>query len=177
MITSTSTPQRIANNAQYAHALNGTSMPPKIERRSGVDRRQRSLRAYWWGSLYPRRLGGRRAEDKLYPFIDWHSPRVLAVTIAVLLCCVVDATLTLVLLSHGAVEINPFMALLLPQSPGWFVFAKLTLTAFAMIILVACSQMRLLRIIPGEFALYAVFLTYCSLVYYEFGLLNHLGID
>ena len=55
-----------------------------IERRSGSERRQMSLAAYWHGSLNPRRRGGRRASDLNYPIVDWHSARVLALVITIL---------------------------------------------------------------------------------------------
>jgi hypothetical protein len=48
------------------------------ERRSGVERRQMNVAAYWRGALNPRRRFGRRATDRAYPIVDWHSPRVLA---------------------------------------------------------------------------------------------------
>lgn len=142
-----------------------------VERRSGVDRRTRSLGAYLYGGIYPRRVGGRRNEDRLYPIVDWHSPRVLALVVAILGLCAMDAVLTVILLQHGAIEANPFMALLVPHNLTWFVAVKLGLTAIGLLVLVACSTMRLMRIIPGEAVLYFVLIAYGVLVSYELRLL------
>src|SRR5262245_59531384 len=100
-----------------------------LERRSGVERRQVSVAAYWHGSLNPRRRAGRRASDQHYPVIDWHSPRVLALAITILGLCVLDGILTVLLISNGAIEINPMMRMFVPHELGWFAAVKLSLTA------------------------------------------------
>jgi Domain of unknown function (DUF5658) len=143
-----------------------------IDRRSGVERRHLSLRAYWFGARMPRRRAGRRASDTIYPIIDWHSPRVFAWVMAILVLCVADGVLTVFLISNGAVEVNPFMALFVPHSLGWFAAVKLSLTSMGTLILVACSQMKLFRAIPGEALLCATFVAYLVLVAYELRLLE-----
>jgi hypothetical protein len=142
------------------------------DRRSGRERRHVTIAAYLYGALHPRRRAGRRDRDRIYPVIDWHRPRVLAVALAILGLCVTDGVLTIVLLQAGAVEINPVMRLFLPNSLGAFAAAKLSLTAAGMMVLVAASQMRLLRFIPGEIILYAVLAAYVVLVHYEISLLD-----
>ena len=142
-----------------------------IDRRSGVERRQINLTAYWYGSLNPRRRAGRRAADLHYPVVDWHSPRVLALVITILGLCVLDGVLTVVLIANGAIEANPLMAIFLPQSLGWFAAVKLSLTALGVGVLVACSRMLLFRAIPGESLLYAVVFCYIALVAYELRML------
>ena len=86
----------------------------------------------------------------IYPIIDWHSPRVFALVMAILMLCVADGVLTVFLISHGAVEVNPFMALFVPHYLGWFAAIKLTLTSMGTLVLVACSRMKLFKTIPGE---------------------------
>ena len=142
-----------------------------VEKRSGIDRRTRNLSAYVYGGLFPRRLGGRRHQDRLYPIIDWHSPRVLALVVAILGLCAMDGVLTVILLQHGAIEANPFMALFVPNNLSWFAAVKLGLTAIGLVVLVACSGMRLMRVIPGESTLYAILIAYGVLVGYELRLL------
>jgi hypothetical protein len=142
------------------------------ERRSGIDRRHHSLRAYWRGARTPRRRAGRRAADAIYPIIDWHSPRVFAWVIAILMLCVSDGVLTVFLISHGAVEVNPLMALFVPHQLGWFAAIKLSLTSLGTLVLVACSRMTLFRAIPGESLLAAIFVAYFVLVIYELGLVE-----
>ncbi len=146
-----------------------------VERRSGADRRIRSLAAYWRGSLNPRRRAGRRESDTVYPIIDWHPPRVFAFVFAILLLSVCDGVLTVMLISLGATEANPFMALFVPHSLGWFAAVKLTLTSLGSMVLVACSRMKLFRSIPGEALLAVIFLGYLLLIVYELEMLEQLS--
>jgi hypothetical protein len=144
------------------------------ERRTGIERRHRSLRAYWSGALNPRRRNGRRAADGFYPIIDWHSPRILIWVVAILALCAADGVLTVLLLSHGAVEANPFMAPLVPHSLGMFAAIKLAITGIGMAVLVACSRMKLFRRIPGEALLILVLCAYATLVLYELRLFERI---
>jgi hypothetical protein len=147
-------------------------MQSTLERRSGLERRRQSWHAYWHGARTPRRRAGRRATDALYTIVDWHSPRVFAWVMAILMLCVSDGVLTIFLISHGAIELNPLMALFVPHQLGWFVAIKLGLTSLGMIVLVACSQMKLFRAIRGELLLGAIFVAYLMLVIYELQLMN-----
>lgn len=142
-----------------------------VERRAGIDRRKRTVGAYVYGGLHPRRVGGRRAEDQLYPIIDWHSPRVLALALAIIALSVADGVLTVILIHHGATEANPFMALFVPHDLPLFAAVKLGLTSIGVLVLVACSRMRLMRVFPGEAVLYPILLAYIALVVYELRLL------
>lgn len=143
------------------------------ERRSGVERRKMSVAAYWHGALNPRRRVGRRATDRAYPIIDWHSPRVLALVLLILGLSALDGVLTLMLISQGANEANPFMALFVPDDLGWFAAIKLVLTSMGAAVLVACARMRLFRFIPGEALLYLVVGCYAALIAYELYLLEN----
>lgn len=143
-----------------------------IDRRGYADRRRWDLAAVWHGARYPRRRAGRRATDQFYPIIDWHSPRVLAPVIAILGLCVMDALLTVILISHGADELNPLLAPLLPDRLGWFVTMKLALTGAGVCVLVICSRMRLFRAVPGEWLLYPVLFCYLALFAYQLRLLE-----
>jgi len=118
---------------------------------------------------------GRRTEDRHYPIIDWHSPRVLALAVLILMLSSIDGVLTVVLLDHGAVEANPLMALLVPHNLRWFAAVKLGLTSVCLMVLVACSQMRVLRAVPGELFLYAVLGCYVVLLGHELSMLNMIG--
>ena len=143
------------------------------ERRSGVERRHMSMAAYWRGALNPRRRFGRRTSDRTYPVVDWHSPRVLALVLLILGLSALDGVLTIMLMSQGANEANPFMALFVPHNLGWFAAIKLGLTSLGAAVLVACARMRLFRLIPGEALLYFVVACYIALVAYELHLLEN----
>ncbi len=141
------------------------------ERRSGVERREHNVAAYWRGALNPRRRAGRRATDRVYTIIDWHSPRVLALVLLILGMSSLDGVLTLMLMSQGASEVNPVMALFVPHNLGWFAAIKLTLTSLGVAVLVICARMKLFRLFPGELLLYLVVAGYAVLMGYELHLL------
>lgn len=143
------------------------------ERRSGIERRQMTVAAYWRGAWNPRRRFGRRATDRTYPIVDWHSPRVLALVVLILGLSALDGVLTLMLMSQGANEANPIMALFVPHNLGWFAAIKLGLTSIGAAVLVACARMTLFRVIPGEALLYLVVGCYIALVAYELHLLDN----
>lgn len=143
------------------------------ERRSGVERRRTTVAAYWRGALNPRRRFGRRVGDRAYPVVDWHSPRVLALVLLILGLSGLDGVLTVMLMSQGANEVNPVMALFVPHNLGWFAAVKLGLTSMGAAVLVACARMTLFRLFPGEVLLYLVAGCYIALVTYELHLLEH----
>ena len=144
----------------------------EIDRRSGIDRRTVTLAAYWHGARNPRRRGGRRATDVHYPIVDWHSPRLLIPVLTILALCVLDGMLTVLLMTHGAAEMNPVMAFFLPHNLLWFALVKLALTGGGLCVLVACSRMKLFRRIPGEAVVYGVLGIYSWLVVYELRMLE-----
>lgn len=146
------------------------------ERRSGAERRHMTVAAYWRGALNPRRRFGRRTTDRIYPIVDWHSPRVLALVMLILGLSALDGVLTIMLISQGANEANPIMALLVPHNLGWFAVTKLGLTSAGAAVLVACARMRLFRFIPGEALLYLVVGCYVALIAYELHLLENIPL-
>jgi hypothetical protein len=145
-----------------------------VERRRGTERRHTTLSSFVHGLVNPRRRSGRRNGDRDYPVIDWHPARIFTAALLILLLCISDAILTLVLMSHGAVEANPIMAFILPKGLAWFAAAKLALTSIGCFVLVACSRMRLFRTLPGETMLYGIAALYLALIAYELRLLDRL---
>jgi hypothetical protein len=127
--------------------------------------------AYWHGARNPRRRSGRRATDHR-AVIDWHSPRLLIPVFSILVLCVLDGLLTVILMTHGARELNPVMAVFLPHNLLWFALTKLALTGTGLCVLVACSRMRLFRTIRGEMIVYAVLGVYVWLIAYELRILE-----
>jgi uncharacterized membrane protein YraQ (UPF0718 family) len=146
-------------------------MTAPFERRQSADRRRLSLAAYWQGAQLVRRQAGRRVTDRVYPIVDRHSPQVLVAALGVLVLCCCDSALTLQLIGHGAIEANPVMAALLSAGMGWFTTVKFLLTAVGIVVLAACSTMRLFRKIPGAVLLYTLLGCYAVLVAYEVWLL------
>lgn len=87
-----------------------------------------------------------------------------------LLSCV-DAFFTLQLLSRGAVEVNPVMALALEYGDGVFAASKMVLTAFPILTLVYLSRSRFFNLVRTGLILTAAFTAYACLVCYQFVLL------
>src|ERR1700683_5092811 len=143
------------------------------ERRAYVDRRNRTLRALFYGSFKPRRRDLRRTADDRSATVDWHQSRWLAVAMLILILSCADAFFTLTLLANGAYEANPVMASLLEGSGRWFAFAKIGLTSGGVLLLTVFAQARAFGRIPVGGVLYALLLGYATLVAYEYWLCDH----
>jgi hypothetical protein len=105
------------------------------ERRSGYDRRQRTMYfvdALRWGG---RRAGFRRAADARIGYVDRPRPSVTAMTIFLVIASAFDAYFTLLHLQEGAWEANPFMGLALNLGMPAFVGAKMSLTLLGVVVL------------------------------------------
>ena len=112
---------------KYAH---------KFDRRSGKDRRNRKRFNIKELCCYGRRENIRRQEDMRQIFhVDRYSSALFAAIMLILLLSVVDALLTLFLIDHGAVEINPLMAFYLNVGPLAFIVVKYTLTSLSVFLL------------------------------------------
>ncbi len=143
-------------------------------RRGGLDRRQRTLHGLMSGGARSRRQGPRRGGDQSLAAVDRHHPQWLAVALVILLLSCADAFLTLVLLQHGATEINPVMMPLVHGSGRAFALWKLLLTASGVIVLTILVRIRAFGFYPAGAILYAAATGYVVLVGYELWLLDHL---
>jgi hypothetical protein len=145
------------------------------ERRDLTERRQRTLLALLLGSFHARRRTPRRMHDMGVAHVDWHDARWLAVGLLILLLSSTDAILTLMLLDHGAAEINPLMAPLVGGASRSFVLWKVALTAGGVVMLTLFVRIRAFGRFPAGLLLYMVLLAYAGLVGYEFWLLDSLA--
>ena len=142
-----------------------------IERRSGYDRRELSIRTFMQGGLTPRRRGGRRAGEG-HALVDWHEPHLLFMSLMILLLSVTDAFLTLTLMTHGATEANPVLAYVLSSHPELFALVKLTLTGVSILVLVALARARVFRIIRVTAVMQSCLVLYVALICYEWWMLE-----
>jgi hypothetical protein len=145
--------------------------PGSAERRQArPDRRAR----LWFGLLYggfrPRRRAGRREDDRVRPIIDWHDPALFASAILILVLCMADAVLTLQLLSGGASEANPVMALFVYGDARQFILAKLALTGGGVVGLVALARFRVFRWLRAGAIVHSLVVAYLMLITYELSL-------
>lgn len=145
-----------------------------IERRSGYDRRRMGIRTFLYGGFNPRRRNGGRRRDDCALFVDWHEPHLLFLAVSILLLSVVDAFMTVTLLSVGAREVNPVMDFVLQQRPELFALAKMALTGGGVLVLVACARATVFRIIRVSAVMHWCLLLYAGLVAYEYWLLDRL---
>ena len=84
-----------------------------------------------------RRSGVRREEDRQQSYrIDRHSLDTLTAVLLLVVLSILDAMLTLFLVSHGAAGVNPVMAYFLNHGPLAFFSAKYVFTGvFVFVIL------------------------------------------
>ena len=87
-----------------------------------------------------------------------------------------DALLTLTLISHGATEVNPFMAPLVSGSGRSFAFWKVGLTAMGVVTLTLLARLRVRGQLVGHL-LYLALGGYIALVSYELYLLRNIPLE
>ena len=146
------------------------------ERRASHDRRRSVLHALWHGNFARRRHAPRRHTERHFAVTDWFHAQWLVVGISILLLCAADALLTLTLISHGAMEINPLMAPLVKGSGHSFGYWKFGLTAMGVLVLTLLARVRYWGKTVGTI-LYVVLGGYAVLVAYEVFLLRNIPLD
>ena len=131
-------------------------------------------RALVYGNFNPRRLGPRRNGEHRVGAIDWYHPWWLAIATLILGLCAGDAVLTVVLINHGAYELNPLLAPLIGGSGALFVAVKVGLTGASVVLLTLLSRIKAFGRMPVALFLYAVLAGYGVLITYELCLLARL---
>jgi len=177
-LESTMRDSRVANQSiqidERSAAQDAEPAPAFVERRtSNPDRRRTSLWSLIKGGLIPQRRAGRRASDHDSP-IDWHDPYLLFLAVLMLSLSVTDAFFTVKLITNGAEEANPVLAFMLNEYPGLFAIAKMLLTGFGILVMVALARARLFGLISGRLIFQIMVLAYVVLVGYELWLLRWL---
>jgi len=158
---------------RLAHRRPGTTPGVTRERRDQPDRRRR----LWWSVLYGnfnprRRTLPRRLDDSRFHSLDWYAAHLLAAALGIVLLCVVDAFLTVVLLSGGADEVNPVMAALIYRSVAVFTVFKMGMTSVGVVFMVFVARYRFMRVVRVELVLHTVLIVYMSLIGYEIRMLR-----
>ena len=151
-------------------ATRDAAAPDQERRVRARDRRENFLYSLWYGGLRPRRRAGRRIDDRERPIVDWHDPVLLASSLLILMLCVADALLTLMLISAGAREANPLMALFVYGDARRFVLTKLALTGGGVLLLVACARFRVFRLLRADTIVHGLLFAYLLLITYELSL-------
>jgi hypothetical protein len=145
-----------------------------FERRGIGERRSHTVRAIVAGGWHARRKNVRRAEPARVGFVDWHASHWFAAALLVLLLSMADTLMTMVLVQHGAIEMNPLMEPFVIGNGPAFAFLKLALTASAVTILVVLTRVRAFgRLLAGPILVGAAVL-YTVLLGYEMWLLDRM---
>jgi hypothetical protein len=164
---------RPAADDWVSQQLQGRTHSAADERRNRHDRRRRVWWSVLYGSFHPRRRRPpRRVDDSRFHSLDWHGAHLLAVSIGILILNVADAFLTLTLISGGAVEVNPLMAVLVSRNVAVFAGLKMAMTGVSVMLMVVLARYRFMRVVRVEMALYGVLLAYVLLIGYEFWILQ-----
>ncbi|QBQ55846.1 DUF5658 family protein [Nitrosococcus wardiae] len=138
-----------------------------FNRRSSQERRSTSLPHFNYWGCRGRRGQIRRQEDLIGVYLDKYPAQLLWLTVVILGLCFMDAILTLSLLQRGAVEINPFMAMLMNMSTHLFAGVKMAITTLSLVWLVIHHNFMVLGLFRVQSLIYAFLLLYLGLVAYE----------
>lgn len=118
-----------------------------LDRRDGTERRDMKrgsgLRHFMFGR---RQQVRRRADRERVLYLDRYSKTIFKLIVLILVFSVLDAFLTLLLVDHGAVELNPLMAFYLDIGPVPFVAVKYGLTSLSVFVLLVYSNNSVKRL-------------------------------
>jgi Domain of unknown function (DUF5658) len=98
---------------------------PRVERRSGWDRRLRYTRWYDRVFGHRRRQRGRRRGESRNRYFDVYYASDLLLVGTIFVLNLLDAVLTLGFLERGGVEQNPLIERLIEAGPGYFLLEKI----------------------------------------------------
>jgi hypothetical protein len=152
----------------------GIRQTPTTEQRSGVDRRRKNqfnMRSLLFGG---RRETIRRYEDRQRAFlVDQYHQSLFCIIVFILFLSVLDAILTIFLINHGAIEVNPIMAFYLDFGPYTFLSVKYGLTSAGLMILLIFKNMflRSMRVETGAF-LYVILAAFIGVVSWQIFLIH-----
>jgi Domain of unknown function (DUF5658) len=136
--------------------------------RTDSDRRDLLWRTIIFGYLRSRRRTTRRVSEGVPIFTDYHHPWLFFLATGIMILSCFDAFLTLQLIDRGAIEINPFMAVVIDQGTLTFAATKMLLTSFGILALVFLARARFMRRFRTGLFLTFLFSSYAILVCYEF---------
>jgi hypothetical protein len=144
------------------------------DRRSNVNRRVNRGFALKPLFICGRREEIRRQDDKSKIFLaDRYSTTIFAAIVLILFFSVIDGLLTLILIGHGAKEINPLMAYLLEIEPMLFMTVKYLLTCVSLVIFLIFRNVFLQRIKIYSSTLFSIFICiFVTVIMWELFLLS-----
>jgi len=155
------------------------SQPETIDDRAveqrNQDRRKPSLKTLLGALTHHRRRNPRRKNAHLNSYTDWYGHWPLAATFTIIMLCFVDALLTMILLSKGAVELNGLMNYLIQKDIQLFTVVKMSVTGVALIILILHFHFRIYKYIAVRYLIYGLVPLYSLLIFHELNMLAKIG--
>src|SRR3569833_843521 len=134
-----------------------------------ADRRKKQSSPFSLPGLRGRRRQFRRESDRSNPQLTlvWFGPRLLVLTLAIMVQCHADAHNTQQLMRLGAQEANLLMDYLIRRDIHSFVQIKLGLTALCLVVLVAYQHVSLFDRIKIRHVLYTNIANKVAIIGYE----------
>jgi len=146
---------------------------PQDKKSRVTERRFNTAKSFVYSFFKRRRKELRREDDNSKNiYVDLHETRIFVIFVTTILLSTIDAAFTLLIISNGGEEINPFMKYLLDNDVVLFFWIKFFLTSFGLLFLVSHKHFTVFQFINGYKIIYAVFATYFVLITYELSLLS-----
>lgn len=137
------------------------------ERRELTDRRFCATKPLTFYTFRGRRRKSRRIDECHNYYVDRYNARYLALIIAILILCFLDAYFTLLLLQVGAIELNPFMLYFIRKDIVLSMVVKYVMTATALIIILVHKNFRVFGGLKVRNLIYMILALYSGLVLFE----------
>ena len=137
------------------------------------ERRTFSIKAAWYSIIMGRRKESRREiNTPSEHVVDSHEQWLLFLVFGVIALSVTDSCMTILLMSNGATEANPIMAVLIESSLSLFFWVKLILTCMSMMILLILKNFSLFKYINSYHIITMALLGYMYLFSYQLNMLD-----
>ncbi len=121
--------------------------PVPYDTRSQPDRRKSPTPMLSRYALFGgRRRAGRRPGENDNSFVDVHGPALFAVVLGVVLLNFLDAWFTILFLSHGGQEMNPFVDEVLQWGPWPFILLKSAGIGLCVLFLTLAKNFRIAKL-------------------------------
>lgn len=115
-----------------------------------------------------RRKNPRRGLEEGNNYVDFYEPHFFFLTLSIIFMSCFDALMTINLIESGkAIELNPFMAVLIRKDILSFFGVKYALTALSLFFLVIHKNFTLFGSLKVSHLIYASFGGYLTLIVYE----------
>ena len=136
-------------------------MTEQVTKRNRVDRRGRPTPIFSRYSLFGKRQGFRRGGEAVGSYVDRYGPRMMALLIAIIGLCILDALFTLLYIQRGGGELNPLMDAAIDAGVFPFLALKCGLTLVGMAFLCLHKNFRFVKaILTGVLLLYIALFGY-----------------